>query len=225
LLGEHHLCIVENARRVIQADLRSAKELWSWKPRRPTTLTGEPPHLFGDRDALFLLVSRNLGYELERLNPTTGDHVWADGVGLGNRPPNPEAIVANKKAVYLACGGTVTALALSDGKLLWNNPLGVTAPRWRLARTANCLVAWPLEMDLGLGWGWLAAGDLPVAAPLKARLGQPFPVLLIDPGDGKVVQRLSFESALPEGTVQLFAGHMVVGVPGKAWGLSAPDGK
>jgi outer membrane protein assembly factor BamB len=215
------ICIVEARGKVLCLDATAGKEVWTWKPRWPTTLSGEPPCLFGDRDALFLVVSRNLGYELERLNPQTGVHVWPAPVGLGEGALNPEAVVADKKAVYFAQGGTMSARVLADGKLLWRRPLGMTAPRWQLARAGKCLIAWPLEMDWGLHWGWLPAGDLAVAFPLRAPLGQRFPLVLSDPANGKVLQRLDFPTAVPQGTVQLFPGRLIVGVPGRLWGLQA----
>jgi outer membrane protein assembly factor BamB len=220
-IDEHLFCLVEGRRRVVLLNADSGKELWTWKPRLPTTLTGEPPRLFGRRDALLLLVPRNIGYGLERLDPKTGAHLWPEGLRLLDQPVDAGAVATDRNAVYLAAGNTLLARSLSDGKLLWKCQLEESAPRWRVARAGNALLVWPQQREW-LRWSWLPAGEFAVAAPLRARLGWPFPVLLYDPTDGKLRQRLTFETTVPEGTVQIFAGRLVVGVPGMAWGLQGP---
>jgi outer membrane protein assembly factor BamB len=215
-------CLVDGPRRVVLLNGYDGKEVWSWKPRLPTTLTGEPPRLFGGPDALLLLVPRNLGYDLERLDAKTGAPLWPEAFRLLGRPVDNEAVAIDRRAVYLAAGDLLLARSLANGKLLWKRKLDPPALRWQVARAGACLVVWPRQTDW-LRWSWLPAGDLAVAAPLRAALGRPFPVLLFRAADGTLAQRLDFEASVPEGAVQLFPGRLVVGVPGAAWGL-APAG-
>jgi outer membrane protein assembly factor BamB len=220
-LDEYHLAVVESARRV-RLLTPGGKEIWTWKPRLPTTLTGEPPRLLGGRDALFLLVPRNYGYDLERLDPATGAPLWPAAARLLPEAVDGAAVAADENAVYVACRDTLTARALADGKLLWRRPLGETAPRWRVVRAGRWLAVWPLQMDWGPTWSWLPLGDLTLAVPRRARLGRPFPVLLHDARDGALVQRLNFETDVPAGAVQLFPGRLVVDAGNVTWGLQAP---
>jgi outer membrane protein assembly factor BamB len=217
-LSGNRFVLVENARRVLLLDAARAKEFWSWKPRLPTALTGEPPRLFGDEMGLFLLVARNLGYDLERLDPRTGVSQWPEAFRLIGRPVDAEAVAHDDKAVYVAWDDMLLARSLEDGKLLWKQKLSESAPRWQVRRLGAWLVLWPKERDW-LRWSWLPAGEFAVAVPLRARLGWPFPVLLYQAADGKLVQRLDFKTTVPEGKVQFFPGRLVVSVPGTAWGL------
>jgi outer membrane protein assembly factor BamB len=224
-LGDGRLCMVESSRRVLMLEVRTGKEVWRWKPRLPTTLTGEAPRLFACQGTLLLLVPRNYGYDLERLDPATGAHLWPAAARLIPEAVDAAAVVTDEKAVYLACRNKLTAWSLAEGKRLWERVLTEPAPRWRVVRTGSGLVLWPVEMDWGFRWSWLPLGDVTLAVPLRARLGRPFPVLLHDPGDGRQQGRLDFETDLPEGAVQLFRERLVVTAGGTTWGVqSAPAG-
>jgi outer membrane protein assembly factor BamB/tetratricopeptide (TPR) repeat protein len=217
-ISEDRFGLVEHVRRVVLLDAATGKEVWSWKPRLPTTLTGEPPCLFGNDKGLFLLTPRNLGYDLERLDPKTGGQLWPEGLRLLDRPVDAQGVAHDGAAVYVACGETLLARSLVDGKLLWKQKLSEWAPAWQVHRAGDWLVIWPRQRDW-LRWTWLPAGEFAVAVPLRARLGWPFPVLIHRAADGKLAQRLQFETTVPEGTVQLFSDRLVVSVPGSVWGL------
>jgi outer membrane protein assembly factor BamB len=224
-LGEDHLGIVESARRVFVLEAASAKEVWTWKPRLPTTLSGEPARLFSGLGGLFLVVPRNYGYDLERLDPKTGGHLWPEKLRLTDAAIDHEALVSDKKAVYFAAGNTLLARSVADGKLLWKRPLGIAAKRWQVLHAGSCLIVWPREMEWGLKWHWLPLGEAPVAIPLRLPIGRILPVLLHNLVDGRLLQRLDFETDLPEGAVQLFPGRLVVSAGGMTWGLAPAPAK
>jgi hypothetical protein len=140
-------------------------------------------------------------------------------------------VAVGRTAVYLAYDNVLLARSLADGKLLWKRRVGAGLPRpyataagWQVRRAGGCLVVWSRQADW-LRWSWLPAGPFAAAAPLRAALGRPLPVLIHRPRDGKLLQRFDFPTTVPRGTVQFLPGRLVVGVPGSAWGVAPEAGK
>jgi outer membrane protein assembly factor BamB len=218
-LGGAGAYVVESARRVLRLDTATGKEVWTYRPRLPTALTGEPPRLLGGPDPLFLCLPRNYGYDLERLDPQTGASVWPEAARLTAEPIELGAQAADERAVYFVSGNVLHARSLADGRRLWQRPLSAAARRWRLVRRGSCLVVYPREMAGPSRWRWLPLGEHTVALPLRLPLGQVFPVLLHDAASGRLVQRLNFETTLPDAAALVFRQAIVVADGNVAWGL------
>jgi hypothetical protein len=129
------------------------------------------------------------------------------------------------------------AIALADGKRLWDRPVGATEGGWRVRFTKNALLVHPSRalpvidsaalarrcLPLGLsaavpaGIGTAAAG----AAVVSRREQAPsrFAVLVCDPKDGQLIQRLNFAGHGTNADVLLTPRGLVVNVGGAVFGL------
>jgi outer membrane protein assembly factor BamB len=222
-----HVALVESARRVGLLNTATGKTEWTYQPRLPASLTGGPPQLFGNRDALFLLVPLNIGDQLERLDPANGKHVWPDARRLSKIGFDGTTIDAT--AVYACAGQELQARLLGDGKLLWVRLLPAPGGPWQVVCTNTFVAAYPLPSFTRM---WNRASRLPVVLPVGfSRVGLSLPgsfvegensgfhVLLFDPHDGKLLQRLNFTTAWPWAAVQVFPHRLIVAAEGHAWGL------
>jgi outer membrane protein assembly factor BamB len=205
-LDGQRVCLVSDSRRAALLHLPSGKEIWSRTLDRPTSLTGEPPQMLGREDILLLLVPRNLGSELQRLDPGTGQTRWE--TLISTEAVDLESTDFDDSAVYFVSRNHLQARSLADGKRLWKVPVEGPAGRWRTARARSAVLAYPLE----------------------SRPDKPFPVVVCEPKSGEVIQRLNFPASTafafsPEGdqpcgtAVQIFDRGMAVVRAGNAWGL------
>jgi outer membrane protein assembly factor BamB len=219
---------VVNGRRLVAAlDLPSCQVAWSYTLPRPDSLSGEPPLLLGGPDALFVVVPRNQGYALQRLDPATGQALWADEVALGPDRIDPGLVALDRDGVYYSSGAVITALS-PDGRRdkLWQEALPGTACGWRLRRAGGVLLAWPAEARRAKFHSrWLAAAlELTVTFPPEGRPGRGVPVLLLDPQSGRVIQRLNFAPPVPRAQGRLAFDEEPAAVPGLAIECAAADG-
>jgi hypothetical protein len=172
-------------------------------------------------------VPTNLGYQLERLDPATGKHLWPAARRLSKMAWTTAAFDAT--AVYYAVGQELQARSLSDGKRLWVRLLPSPAGCWQVLCTSTFVAAYPVP---SLARIWNAGCRLPVVLPLGfSQVALPMPasfvdgknsgfcVLLFDHQDGRLLQRLNFATAWPWATVQSFAQRLVVAGDGRGWGL------
>jgi outer membrane protein assembly factor BamB len=208
-LDGQRVCLVTDSRHVVLLDLASGKEIWKRVLDRGPSLTGEAPQVVGDRETLLLLVPRNLGAELQRLGPLTGQPRWATLVS--KEAVDLETADIDDTAAYFVSRSFLHAHSLADGKRLWQTPIVGPPGRWRTVRARNAVLAYPLE----------------------ARADGPFPVVVCDPKAGELVQRLNFpapagdlflpgeEEKVRKPAVQILDRGLAVMREGDAWGLSA----
>jgi outer membrane protein assembly factor BamB len=232
------LCLLASPRRIVQLDLASGKETWThqltWR-----SLTGEPPQLVSDGRSLLLVVPRNYGWELDRLDPHTGRSLWRHPRPQSVSPLLPTAIALDDSVVFFIAQDVLRAHALADGQLLWETTLPGPAGAWRTVRAGNVLLVHPLHA-LG-SWTEEAA----VTAVLSAR--QPLALagllssartmvkdgmrqvrqclLVCDPRDGRWLQRCNFTATGSQAAVR-FGPHSIHVVLGdQAWALAGADGR
>jgi len=246
-LGGQHVGIVTGRQRVVALDPTSGQVAWSHSLPRPDSLTGELPLLVGGPDALFVIVPRNYGQGLQRLDPRTGQVLWPEELDLGPERIEPHRAAVDDNGVYYTSRNVVTALARNGGRLLWEQALPGPSGAWCLCRVGRMLLAWPAEARRAKFHSrWLTASlELDVTLPPEDRPGRGIPLLVLDPLDGAVVQRLNFippfaraqgqlatdeeltampslltERAAADGPmVQLTRGGLVVGWDSKVWAL------
>jgi outer membrane protein assembly factor BamB len=224
---------VVNGRAIVAAfDWSTGKVVWTHTLSGNTTLSGEPPMLLGSRDALFVVVPRNVGYTLQRLAPATGQPVWSSEVALRLDRLDPSCFAVDRAGVYYTSRNVVTALDL-DGRLLWEQPLPGPVGAWRLRRVPGALVAWPAEARrMKFHSRWLSAAlELQATFPPRDRSGSGIPVLLIAPaGDDadrqgdRLMQRLNFAPPLPRAKGRLAIGEELTAMPGAFAERAAADG-
>jgi outer membrane protein assembly factor BamB len=190
LLDNDRVCVVCDSRRIDLLDAKSAKVVWTYSLSGKTTLSGEPPLAVGGKDGLFVVIPENVGYRLQRLDPSTGKPMW-------RRPPlpplerlEPSAWLVGPKALYHA-DAAVTARSLVDGTVLWSKPLPAEGG-WKLGRSGNSLLAWSERGDaIRFRFRWLAGSLQWRMGPLGARAS----IHVLDEQKGTLVQRINVEDA------------------------------
>jgi outer membrane protein assembly factor BamB len=226
LLGAGRAGVITGRRLVAGLDLSSGKPAWSHTLPRPDSLTGEPPMLVGGADALFVVIPRNDGYWLRRLEPSTGRALWGEEVALGPDRFDSDCIAVDGGRVYYVSRNVVTALAPDDGRPLWEEALPGPAGAWRLRRVGAVLLAWPAQAPRSKFHSrWLAASlELGVTRPPEDRPGRGIPVLLLDPQDGQARQRLNLVPPAPRAQGRLAWGEELTTVPTLLTQWAAADG-
>ena len=183
-----------------------------------TTLSGEFPRLFSDNKNFLVLLPRNFGYDLERLNPKTGANVWKPGARLCDHAFERDAIAFHDGAVYYASGNTLFARKLDTGDLLWKRELPDSVRGWRVKATKQALMVFPGAMDEPQLVS-IPLGNLSFTVPMRKRPKYPFCLQVHHYKDGKLAQRLEFEGDVSGAGVQFFPDMVVVTAGRKAWGL------
>jgi outer membrane protein assembly factor BamB len=162
-----------------------------FEPDWPTSLTGEAADLLLGTDAFLALVPRNQGSEL-------ACHGW-DPPRLRWVRPSEEmgggfdvrAAAIDERAVYYAQRGQLVARAMWSGAVLWQRPLPANPGPWQVDRYGNMLVVWPRS---AAGVPFLAPTEMPLLTPVALAFGRrgigSLPILLVEPADGRVQQRI-----------------------------------
>jgi outer membrane protein assembly factor BamB len=220
--------------RVVLLDAQTGKELWRYDAQPKGTLTGELPQLVTAGTTLFVLLQRNYGQSIQCLDAATGKPLWPEERLLTTKMLAADQLAQDDHAVYFVAGNVLHAQARADGKMLWRLALKGTERPWRVARVATFVVAYPLNTDL------LSSLSLPLVQwsmpypPLRLLLSSAerstFPVALVDPSTGQLMQRLNFPldglsvaQKLPnlERGVYVSRRGLTVRVPGKACRFAA----
>jgi outer membrane protein assembly factor BamB/tetratricopeptide (TPR) repeat protein len=224
-VGAGRLCLVPDPGQVVLFDPATGKDVWKYRggPSSASTLvTGEPPRVVCDGKTLVVIETRNVGYQLERLDPRTGKRLWKAGFRLVPEAIDPDHVAIGPSAFYYVARNVLSARSLAGGKLLWSRPLAGPAATWRAVDCGGAVLAYPAYIRLEPKWYWLALGETVLSLPLQVRTEVTIPVLCCDPKDGRLLQRLNFPAREPAFAVQVFPHRLVVGVDGRAWGLGSP---
>jgi outer membrane protein assembly factor BamB len=240
-LTEGRLVVVPDGRHVALLDLAAGKEMWRYPLGRDASRTGEAAHVLGSGDRLLVLVPRNFGTELLRLDAATGVPRWPKPLLLDDEDLDLTHSAVGPDSVYLVAGNLLRAVSLADGKPLWDAPLTGGAGPWRVQATGRWLLAHPAEARTELDtvhalrryqvldgtalYPTQAALPLSGALPLvlrthwQATAPAQFPVLLCDPRDGQLVQRLNFTTRGPQADLVAGPRGMFVGLADAVWCL------
>jgi outer membrane protein assembly factor BamB len=204
-LAEGRLCLIPDSGHVVLFDPRTGKNVWTHSTRRArdsTTSTGEPARVVGNRETLLVLVPLNIGYQVERLDPNTGDRLWEDGYRIVHDALESGQVGFGRDAVYYANRKLLQARSLATGKLLWSRALPGPGGPWRAVCSTGSVLAFPAQTREGRG-----------------QYNEDLPVLCCDAGDGELIQRLNFAGENAALAVQLGRHCLVVGSGRRAWVL------
>jgi outer membrane protein assembly factor BamB len=218
---------------VIALDPANGKELWKhsldWG-----NLTGERPRLLGDAEALFLLVAKNYGWELHRLDSQTGKSLWRHPRPHSRFVVPPQSVSHDTAHLYYVARDQVHACALKDGRPVWSRLLPFHAEAWRTLSTPKALLVHPLGSQAEQWQQAVATGPAFTANPLsrlarslhaKAGLQESVPVghlsiLALDPTDGQILQRLNFSANGSQLAVQIGSHALTVVAGDRAFGVT-----
>jgi hypothetical protein len=229
-VGEHRFLIPDDGA-VLLFDARAGKELARYTLPGPESLTGELPRFRVHQGDVLLLIDRNHGVEVDRLRIVNLQRVWSRGPVFVGRALDDLAFAADR--FFTAADGILAAYSWKDGQQLWEAPLpDVPHPKWKLAVAPQGVLAYPAEAVLRQP-GFDAVGEFRRAGWDRAALlraasrtydvwaDRELRVLVIDPNDGRLVQRLTFPAAGPVAGVAVTPKGVVV-VTGKgSWTLAA----
>jgi outer membrane protein assembly factor BamB len=204
-LDRDHWCLTIDCKRVVLLDPATGKTHWTHEIPGSTTADGVLPLVFGNGESLTLLIGRNFGCCLQRIDPRTGKKVWEQERLVSNGPIALEAAAEGDEATYLIADNVLSAYALKDGRFLWERVLSGPKGNWRLALHQSQLIVYPLEpagleFHLRGPFGWL---ECTCASFDVDQSEQGFPVILADPDSGRLDQRLNFTA--PSARVRLTA--------------------
>lgn len=241
-LDERRICLIPDARHFAMLDASSGKEAWCHTIERGASLTGEPPQVLAQGGALLLLVARNQGYELQRLDVATGARRWSEAVWLGRERIDLEHGALDDRAVYFVHDGRLQARAMVDGKRIWQTPLVGPPGPWQVVRTRDTLIVYPLRTRGSLEvedhrrrfvaqwlWrGWRQPFPWPSVSEWKrfavclqdACTRHSYPVVLCDPLDGRTLQCLHLTPAGARADVAVLHRMLAVASGNRAWGLT-----
>jgi hypothetical protein len=172
----------------------------------------------------------SFGYELERLDPANGRHLWTSAPRISRTAFDDKAVAFDQTAIYYGTGKVLQATSLSDGKRLWEQPLPASGGRWRVVRTESTVAVYArpqwarvwaraaCQVPVGLTQISLPLPRFSDTLPDSAR---GFTILLHDPKDGQLVQRLNFTTVQPWASAAWLQRGVMVGAEDRAWCLRA----
>ena len=205
----HNSFLIPDDGFVFAFDAKAGKELARYTIPGPDSLTGDLPRLRVHQGDVLLLIDRNHGIEVDRLRTDDLKRAWERSPIFVGRELDDVTFADDR--IVTASDGILAAHSWKDGALLWENPLP-DAPhsRWKLTVSAQGLLVHPAEaimvdphfdaVDAFRRAGW--DRDRLVQAVSKsydAWTARELPVLVIDPADGRLIQRLTFPAAGPGG--------------------------
>lgn len=212
---------------VVLFDARTGKELARSTIPNPESLTGELPGFRLHQGDPLLIINRNHGVDVDRLRLDGLKRAWKRSPVFVGRVLDDLAFADDR--FFTAGDGMLVARGWRDGESQWEVPLPdgtwklAVAPQGILAYPANALVRQPgfdAAGEFGRA-GWSMPALLRAAGrTYHVRADRELPVLVFDPGDGRLVQRLTFPAAGPAAGVAVTPKGVVV-VTGKgSWTLA-----
>jgi outer membrane protein assembly factor BamB len=254
VIDEERWCLAVKPHLVILFDPQSGKEHWRHEVPGDTISSHVVPLVVTDGRDLGLLMPRNFGCCLQRLNLHDGMPLWEHERLVSNEPLTPKGITMDRSAFYTVANNVLSGYALDDGRLLWERPLPEPEGNWRVTLHQGQLIVYPLDaaaLDFRLR-GPLGALECSLASSLADFSEQGFPVILADPKTGRLDQRLNFtapgsrlrvtvrlnpfaaepefllraKTSLPSANVRFAGAAATVALPERLWRLKAdrPNG-
>lgn len=225
--GDRFLVPDDNA--LVLFDARTGKTLARHTLPNTNALAGELPRVRVHQDHVLVIARHNHGVELDRLQLADLKLAWQRPSLYVGRELSDVVFVGDRLVV--AADGALTAYFWATGERVWDAPLPETpGSGWKLAVTSVGIVASPTEArpvgappDLAAE---LAAGpglwDGLLRAARKSyhhSATRELQVLLLDPADGRLLQRLTFPASGPAAGVAATAKGVSVVTGAGSWGL------
>jgi outer membrane protein assembly factor BamB len=136
-------CLIMNASKLLMMDLATGKPDWTYIFEGSSSLSNELPTVLGRDDNLVVLIRRNYGDTLLRLEPTTGQKLWSEEQWLGGAHCDSASIEMNSSAILLALDDSLTSRSLVDGRVLWERSLSEGHDGWSLSLVNEDIICWP----------------------------------------------------------------------------------
>src|SRR5262249_47270997 len=137
------LAFALDARHVVLLDPLAGKVIWTSTLPGSSTLTGQAPRLIGRGRTLLVLVQRNYGATLTRLDFATGKPAWRKEILLHTEKCDSADFAENDGVVFLIGDRRLTAYDLSEGKRLWERSLAGPKCTWRVMVAGDYLTVFP----------------------------------------------------------------------------------
>jgi outer membrane protein assembly factor BamB len=170
IAGDERRMIVVEEGRLVALDRSTWKPEWSWDLPRPVSLSGELPQIRLIDGVLLVGVPRNDCYEVERLNPVTGQPLSTEAVPIGHDRVDLGAVALDGEVLYVAADGELRTIDCRTGAIAARQTREQFA-QWRVESAANGVMFW----------------TLPIVSPTQTpRRGQ---VLVMDKSEPEATQR------------------------------------
>jgi outer membrane protein assembly factor BamB len=226
-VGENHFLIPDD-NAVFLFDAKAGKELARYTIPGIESLTGELPRFHIHQGDPLLLINRNHGIELDRLQIKDLKRTWREPVFAGRELGD---VTFDGERFFTSADGTLAARRWKDGTLAWDIPLPDAPAKWKLSVSPQGLLVHPAESIIQnperepfrelrqKGWN-LDRLLRDVRRSYDVWTARELPVLLIDPADGRLIQRLTFPAAGPAAGLAVTPKGVIV-VTGKgSWTLT-----
>jgi outer membrane protein assembly factor BamB len=243
-IGDNRFLIPDD-NAVVLFDAKAGKELARHTIPGADSLTGELPRFRIHQGDPLLLINRNHGVEMDRLQITDLKRVWREAMFVGRELDD---VTFDGERFFTCADDTLSARWWKDGTPAWDIPLPVGqafrlpiegqagrlpyGSKWKVAVSPQGLLVHPAEAIIQnperdgfrelrqKGWS-LDRLLRDVRRSYDVWTARELPVLLIDPADGRLIQRLTFPAAGPAAGVAVTPKGVVV-VTGKgSWTLNA----
>lgn len=219
VVDRSRLLIVADHQQLVLLDAVQGKAIWRRELPKPSVSGAAPAVLAvarrdGTAQGALLMID---GWQLEYLDLDTSEPRWRVGNPLWLAPSASKgscetSAASDDDALYFAARNILYACSLNDGRPLWTRALPGPPASWQVTRARGHVVVYPLA--------WASTPPLPRGALPKTSRPQDFPILLCDPKDGQLVQRLNFPCDGSAGQVQFLTKGLVALSGGEAWGLN-----
>ncbi len=212
-LDDNRFAFSDGAGLVQFRDLDTGEVKWAYQAEGESSLAGEPPQVRQWNDALLVVVRRNYGVELDRIDPGDGSSCWSRPAFLDATRIDLDLADADFSNLYVSVSGKLVAHSLASGKRIWETVLPTTSEdvpwvmragrRVVIAYPSRSIAAEPLSARLGRVTGSFRGLPLPWRLPwLAAAVYDPWtsrvlPVLLLDPETGAILKKLSIPARGP----------------------------
>jgi outer membrane protein assembly factor BamB len=214
-LSDQRVVFPEDAETVSCMDVETGRFVWRYPLERPASLTGSLPWLRVFGRILLIETERNLGVEIEAVDPVSAQRIWKEPVFVGARRFTLRDADSDGKRIYLPGESGIVAVTLATGERLWESPLPEAARgEWQIHCAQKQLLAHPVEAirlgnadrewdRLRQGWPNVARVTRFAKKQYDADMNRTLPVVILDSADGRVLQRLSFPAHGPACSVRL----------------------
>lgn len=229
---EHRVLIADGPGLVRLTNPITGRTRWVYDAGGEASLAGDPLAVRAWGDTVIAAVRRDIGVELDRLDPEAGGSLWAGSPAFVDVSRiDLRHADADGHHLYVPAGNRLLAFRLGDGKPAWaaalpeaNAPAGwrVRAGRWAVVVTpAEAVPAEPVA-DVwdravrswpGAPAGWRLPGL--VAAVYDTLTDRAAPVLLLDPETGERVRELTVPARGPGVEARLTPDALVVATGGR----------
>jgi outer membrane protein assembly factor BamB len=144
-LDQRRMLVVEDGR-LVALDRATWESVWTWDLPRPVSLTGEQPQTRVVNAVLLVGVARNDCYEIERLDPVTGQPLSAEAVAVGRDRVDFGAVALDGDVLHVVAEGELRATDCRSGATLSHHSLQQSA-HWQMALVDDGLLLWSVPTD------------------------------------------------------------------------------